>query len=196
MADMPGRLRRRHLQLGNFRRSIGFAQERPQIEPAMALHHIVHRLVIAQILELRPLARIAVPGQLDAIEIGIVQIEREMRAMVVIPVDLPTVFQQTLEGHRQIAPGRIVDGEVIEPGRTALGRLATGALPGIEGDVMVIPARAQKRRGAHVVEQIEPERIAIERDRPIEIGDLQMHMADMGSGWDGLVGQGSRPFRQ
>lgn len=156
----------------------------------MTLHHVVHRLVVAQVLELRPLARIAIPGQLDAVEIGIVQIERDMRAVVVVPLDLPAVVPQSLEGHRQIAPGRIVDREVVEPGRAALWRLPTGALPGIQRDVMVIPARAQKRSGAHVVEQIEPEHIAIEPDGAVEIGNLQMHMADMSSGRDGWLGQG------
>ncbi len=148
---------------------------------AVALHHILCGFVVAESLELRPLAGVAVPRQLDAIEIGIVQIKREVCAVVVVAVDLPAAVQQPPEGIGEIAPGRIVDGEMIEPGRSSLRRFATSAFPSIQSDVVVIPARGQKRGAAQMVEQIETEYIAIELDGAVEIGDLEMDMPDMGS---------------
>lgn len=154
----------------------------------MPLHHIGDDLVIAQILKLRPFAGVAVPGEFDTVEIGIVQVQGDVGAMVVVPIDLPAAIQQSLERHRQIAPGRIVDGEVIEPGRTGLRGVSTGALPSIQRNMVVVTTCREKRGAAQGVEQIEPEYIAIEPDGAVEIGDLEMHMTDMGSSRNGLVG--------
>ena len=189
MSNLNRGLRQRHFQFGPGGK-IGFLQKRAQIEMAMTGPHGVDGLIIATSLPLRPLARIAVPSQLDAVEIGIVQIERDMGTVVVVAIDLPAIVQQPLKGNRQIAPGRIVDGEVVEPGASTLWWLATRALPSIQRDVVMVATGREKRSGAHVVQQIEPEHIPIERDGAIEIGDLQMHVPDMGSGRDGLVGQG------
>jgi hypothetical protein len=74
----------------------------------MAVHHVRNGLVVAHVLELRPFGRIAVPGELDAIEIRIVQVERDVRAMVIVTIDPPAAVQQPLEGDRQILAGGVV----------------------------------------------------------------------------------------
>ena len=63
-----------------------------------------------------------------------------MGAVVVVAVDLPAAVEQAFESNRQVFAGRVVDGEMIEPGGAALRRLAVFALPGVERNVMVIAA--------------------------------------------------------
>src|SRR5215204_343423 len=86
-----------------------------------------------------PQRRVAVPGQLDPIAVRIVQVDRLVGAVVGRPIDPPPVVEQALEGSGQVPPLRVVDGEVIEPGRPRRRRGAPLALPGIEADVVVIP---------------------------------------------------------
>ena len=89
---------------------------------------------------------------------------------------------------RAVAPGRVVDGEVIETGATEGRRRAALALPGVEPDVVVIATGGEK--GGLVAEagdQIEAERVAIERHGPVQVGHFEMDMPDVGPGWDGLA---------
>src|SRR5215218_9416050 len=58
--------------------------------------------------------------------------------------------------------------------RTAL------AFPCVQPDVMVIPARREERGlVAHPRHLLESEHVAVEIDRAVEVGDLQMHMTDI-----------------
>ena len=53
---------------------------------------------------------------------------------------------------------------------------------------MVIAARRNERRtGAHPLHHLEAEHAAIEAERALEIGDLEMDMPDPGAGNDGWV---------
>ena len=68
-----------------------------------------------------PLARVAIPGELDAVVVGVVEVDCLVGAVVGGAVDGPAVVQQALQGNGQITALRIVYGEVVEPGRAAGG---------------------------------------------------------------------------
>ena len=51
-----------------------------------------------------PKGRVAVPGQLDAVAVRIVQVDRLVGAVVGRAVDPPAVVEQALEGGGQVAP--------------------------------------------------------------------------------------------
>ena len=88
----------------------------------------------------------------------------------------------------QRRPGRIEDRGVKQPGGARRRRMAAFALPGVEADVVVIAAgRDERRAGAHPLHQLEAEHAAIEAERAIEIGDLEMDMPDPGAGDDGWI---------
>ncbi len=168
----------------------GFGEERAEVETAVGVHHIGGGFLVAHPLELGPFGRIAIPRELEAVEVRVVQIEREVGTVVVVAIDPPTAVEQPLVGDRQILAGRVIDGEVIEPGTAACGGLPTKAFPGVQRDVMVIPASGKKGGGAHVDEQVEAKQVTVEGDRSVEVGNLEVHVADMRSGWDGLVSHG------
>src|ERR1700712_1388708 len=66
--------------------------------------------------------------------------------------------------------------------------MAASALPGVEADVVVIAAGRNERRGrAHLLHHLEAEHAAIKPQRPIEIGDLEVHMPDPRTGNNGRV---------
>ena len=66
--------------------------------------------------------------------------------------------------------------------------MAAFAFPGVEADVVVIAAgRNERRAGAHPLHHLEAEHAAIEAERAIEIGDLEMDMPDPGAGDDGWI---------
>src|SRR5712691_12972986 len=62
------------------------------------------------------------------------------------------------------------------------------ALPGVEPDVVMIAAgRNERRTRAHALLQLEAEHAAVEAERAVEIGDLQVHVPDPGAGNDGWI---------
>src|SRR5436305_7554162 len=66
--------------------------------------------------------------------------------------------------------------------------MAAFAFPGVEPDMMVIAAGRNERRAvAHPLHHLEAEHAAVEPQRPIEIGDLEMHMPDPRTGDDRWV---------
>ena len=53
---------------------------------------------------------------------------------------------------------------------------------------MVIPAGAEERRRiAHALRDLESEHACVERERALDVGDLQVNMSDVNAGIDGLV---------
>ena len=83
---------------------------------------------------------------------------------------------------------RVADGKVIEARRSRRRRLAAGALPRVQGDVMVIATSTQEGRGvAHALRDGETQHAVIERERTLEIGDLEVDVPDIYSWIDGVV---------
>ena len=74
---------------------------------------------------------------------------------------------------------------MIEPGSARRWWTAAAAFPGIEADVMVIAAGGNKcRLRPLALHQLEAEHAAIKVKRVIDIGDLEMDMADANAGVD------------
>ena len=64
------------------------------------------------------------------------------------------------------------------------------ALPRIETDVVVVSAGTYERRlGAHSLDEVEPEYVAVESQRTIEVGHLEVYVANLHSrvNWSGCV---------
>src|ERR1700678_327367 len=74
---------------------------------------------------------------------------------------------------------------MVEPRGAARCRLAALRLPGVEADVMVIPARRDERcLIAEPRHELEAEHADIERERPVEVCDLQVDVPDVDIGVD------------
>ena len=139
----------------------------------------------------RPLTWLAVPGQLDAIEIGIVQINGLMRAVIGGPIDAPAAIQEPLERRGQVFARRVQDAKVIKAGGAFGGRLAAGALPGVQAQVMVVaPGREKGRLIPNPGSQVETHQVMIEVDRPVDFGDPQVDVPDLRASGDGGLGHG------
>ena len=142
-----------------------------------------------------PLAGVAIPGQLEAVQFWIMQVERLVGAVVGRAVDLPAVVVEPLERGSEIAPLRVVDREVVETGRTWRWRVTGLAFPRVHADVVVIAAgREEGGLIAEPHQQVEAEEIAVEADLAIEIADLEVDVPDPGAGRDRRFAHGYRPF--
>src|SRR5262249_5027959 len=82
--------------------------------------------------------------------------------------------------------GGVEDGEVVEAGAAGRWRAAAGAFPRVETDVVVIAACGHERGLVAVaLHQLAAENAARERERPVEVGDLEMDVADTSTLGDG-----------
>ena len=121
----------------------------------------------------------AVPVKLDAVAVRIAQIKRLADAVVGRAIERHVRGQQTLQRIGQRGARRIQDRDVVQAGRAGWRRRAAFALPGIQTDVVMIAARGEKGRlVAEPLLQLEPEHAAVEGERAVEVGHLQMHVAD------------------
>src|SRR6185312_11292825 len=97
-------------------------------------------------------------------------------------------LDHAMERIRQRRTRGVENGGVEQSGRTGRRRMAAFAFPGVEPAVMVIAAgRNERRPGTHPLHHLESENAAIELQRAIEIGDLEMDMPDSGAGNDGWI---------
>ena len=136
----------------------------------------------------RPFLLRPVAVELDAVLVGIAQIQRLADAVVAGAVKLDAGLDHAIQRIRQRRARRIENGGVKQPGGARRRRMAAFAFPGVEPDVMVIAAgRNERRAGAHPLHHLEAEHAAIEPQRAFEIGDLEMDMPDPGAGNDGWV---------
>ena len=134
-----------------------------------------------------PLTGVPVPGQLDPVEIRIVQVDGLVGAVIGRPVDRPAMIEQAFERDGQICARRIVDGEVVQASRAGGGWCPILALPGVEADVVVVATSGEKGCALEVKEQVEAQVVAIKADRALQVGDLEVDMSDTGLGRDGCV---------
>ena len=133
-----------------------------------------------------PLLLRSIPAEFDAVLIRIAQIQRLADSVVRRAVEGDAGGLKTSQGIAQILALRIEDGCVQEAGGARGGWAAVEAFPGIQADVMMIAARRNEGRlRAEALHQREAEHAAIERQRTLQIRDLEMDMADAGSGGDG-----------
>jgi len=91
-------------------RHVGLARERVQVLD-------VQRSGSAGIAEAgRPFSARPVGGQLEAVAVGVGQVDRLVRAMVRHALDRRPRTDQPVDGERQLFPRGIEQGDVVEPG--------------------------------------------------------------------------------
>src|SRR5262245_1590084 len=99
--------------------------------------------------------------------------------MVSVPVERDGRGKHAVQGICERRAGRVEDRGVKEPGGPGRRRMAALALPGVETDVVMIAAgRDEGGARAQPLLQLEAEYVAIEAERAVEVGDLQVHMPD------------------
>src|SRR4051812_20898163 len=103
--------------------------------------------------------------------------------MVARPTERDASAEQSLQRVGERPPGGIPDREVVEPGRPARRRSAATALPGVHPDVMVIaPGGHEGRLRPEALLQLEAEDVAVEAERALDVGDLEMDVPDVHPG--------------
>ncbi len=126
-----------------------------------------------------------VPGQLDPVEIRIVQVDGLVGAVIGRPVDRPAMIEQAFERDGQIFARRIVNSEVVQASRAGGRGLPVLAFPGVEADVVVVATGGEEGGAAEVEEQVEAQVVVIEADSALQVGDLEVNVSDAGLGRDG-----------
>src|SRR6266566_2485360 len=165
-----------------------FTQQVVEIEPAG--DHVELAVRRARPKLLRPVAI-----ELDPVLVGIAQRERLAHAMVGSAVERNAGRNETAERVRQRGARRIEDREMIEPGGPGRRRRSAQTLPGVERDVMMIAAGRDEGGAGSPLGELEAQHAAIEFQRPLEIGDFEMHVADPDPAIDRPRGQGFAGFR-
>ena len=80
---------------------------------------------------------------------------------------------------------------MVETGRARRGRRPSQALPCVQAYVVVVAARRDEGRArSEPLHELEAEDAAIEPQRPLEVGDLEMNVSDprLGMDWAGFGG--------
>ena len=134
----------------------------------------------------RPLGGIAIDVEFDAVAIGIAEVESFANAVVRSTIERDFVFDEAEKGIGQRGAIRVENGDVIEAGGAVWRGFAATAFPGVEADVVMITAGGDKRGlGAVALGELETEDAAVEGEGALQIGHLQMNVADADAGVDG-----------
>jgi hypothetical protein len=132
----------------------------------------------------------AVVVELDAVAVGVVEVDRHGAAVVGAVVRVDAVVEQPLHGLAELGAVGVHERDVVEAGVAGRRRRRARALPRVQADVVVVVAGRQEHGVdsglAAVGLDLEPERVAVERERAIQIGDPEMHVADPHGGVDGV----------
>ena len=133
-----------------------------------------------------PLVSGAVPVELDAVLVGVAEVEGFADAVVGGAVEGDAGGDEAAEGVGEVGAGGVEDGEVVEAGGAGRGRLAAEALPGVEADVVVVAAGGEEGGGvADALGDLEAEDAVVEGEGAVEVGDLEVDVADAGLRVDG-----------
>jgi hypothetical protein len=138
----------------------------------------------------------AVPVELYAVEVWVVEVEGLADAVVGGPVERDVGGEEAAEGVGQGCACGIEDGEVVEAGGAGWGRLAAEGLPGVEADVVVVAAGGEEGGGvAHAQGDVEAEDAVVEGEGAVEVSDAEVDVTHAGLGMDGGRGHGvGRPL--
>ena len=117
--------------------------------------------------------------ELDAIAVRIVEVERFAHAVIRRARERNARGRESPQRLRERRARRIHERHVIQARRARRRRRTTLALPRVQPDVVVIPARREKDRVAPVsLRDLEPEHVAVEAQRPLEVGNTEMDVPD------------------
>ena len=135
-----------------------------------------------------PLFAGSVPIKFHPVFIGVAQIKRLAHAVVgrAIKRDLRATEAAQRIGQRRTRG--VENGDVVKSGRARRRRFPAEAFPGVESDVMMITAGGNERGlRAEALHELEAEYTTVERERPIQVGNLEMHVADADPGINGRI---------
>lgn len=142
-----------------------------------------------------PLALGAIPVELYAVEVGVVEVECLADTMVGGSVKGYVGGEEAVQSVGECCACGVEDGEVVEAGGSGRWRRAAEGLPGVEADVMVVVTGGEEGCGvADALGDFEAEDTLVEGEGAVEVGYAEMDVADAGLGMDGVglgLGHGS-----
>jgi hypothetical protein len=119
----------------------------------------------------------------DPVAVGVGEIHRDRRPVVLRPTDRIASLHQALDCPGEFTAVGIEDGEVVQSRVPLRWRCAPLTVPGVQAYmVMVVPCG--KKRCSWQAEvgsvggQLEAKHVAVEAHRSIEVSDAQMHVSD------------------
>src|ERR1051325_8412765 len=135
-----------------------------------------------------PLLAGPVPGELQAVGVRIGEVEGDADPVVRGALHRDPRGEQPAHRDREIPPGGIANGDVVEPGMARRRRLGAAALPGIEAEMVVIVAGGDERGAVPVTrDEVESEHAAVEPDGAVEIAHLEVNVSDVRPGGDAIA---------
>src|SRR5207248_6214608 len=93
-----------------------------------------------------PLRLRAVPGQLQAVSVRVVEVQGLVGAVVVDATERPAGLDQAAERVAEGRPGRVADGDVVKASGSRRWRGAPLRLPSVEAERVVVAAGADEER--------------------------------------------------
>ena len=164
-----------------WRRGQALAAQAGKIQPFG--HHVERTIGVARPLRPRP-----VPIELESIAVGVAEIQGLADPVIGRTLEGNGGLVEPAQGVRQRGAVGVPDREVVEPGCALRWRGGTATLPRVEADVVMVAAGAQKRRRvAHPLRDLESQHAVVEREGPLEVGNLQVHVADVHARIDGIL---------
>lgn len=134
----------------------------------------------------------AIPVELDAVVIGVAQVESFADAVVRSAFERDAGALETSKGVSEIGACGIENRRVIETGRTRRRWRTTEAFPSIQPDVMMIASSGNEGGGGSVADsEFEAKDAAVEFESAFEIRDLEVNVTDAGlrrNGTEALAG--------
>lgn len=132
----------------------------------------------------RPFLFRSVPVELNAIVVWIAQVEGLADPVIARTLEGDLGDDQPSQSIGQQPPGRVKNGGMVKTGRTRGRRGATEALPGIKSEVVVITAGRDERGAGPAGRELKTQHTTVKIERPLEVRDFQMDMADAHPGVD------------
>src|SRR5713226_272113 len=128
-----------------------------------------------------PLILGAVPGQLQAIAVGISQVQGLVGAVIVDAVKRPPGLGEASKGVTQRGSRRVEDRDVIQAGRAGGRGRAAFRLPRVEAEVVVIAACRQEQSVWHAKDHVKSKDVDIEVVHAVDVRRLEVDVADSGT---------------
>jgi hypothetical protein len=132
-----------------------------------------------------PLFFRAVPVEFDAVAVRVAKVKGFTNTVVGGAFEGNSSSHEAAQRVGKFGARRIENGKMIEARGLSRRRRTASALPSIQPNVMMIAASGQKGGAAPVkLRDLKAQDVAIESEGAIEIGDLQMDVADGDTGME------------
>jgi hypothetical protein len=127
----------------------------------------------------RPLYARPVPVKFDAIFVGIPQVKRLAHAVIGRSIKSNSRAPEPPQRIGQCRALRVKDRQMKQPGAAARRRRTAQAFPRVQADVVMVAASGNEgRTSAVALRQLEPQHAAVKLKSALQIGHLEMDVAD------------------